>query len=57
MQDDDANFSARLEQITVADVSPASRADFERFHGPGWPSGMKVFDVIIADDDKSFPPA
>ena len=57
MQADYAHLSARLEQITVADVSPASRADFERFYGSGWPSDMKVFDVLIEDDARSIPSA
>lgn len=52
---DYVRLSAKLERITVADVSPERRPDFERFYGDGWPSDMNVFDVLTADDANSFP--
>ena len=51
---DYSNLSARLARVTVANVPPEMRSDFERYYGSGLPSDMKFFDVLDADDIKTF---
>ena len=48
-------LSARLRSLTVADVPPGLRPDFERLYGADLPADRRVFDVIEADDAKAFP--
>lgn len=50
-----AALSARLQQVTVADVPPEVRPDFERFYGTDLSADRCVFDVLEADDAQTFP--
>lgn len=49
-----AELNARLRGITVADVPAELRPEFERFYGAHLPSDRSVFDVLEADDNKTF---
>ena len=44
----------RLRRITVADVPPQLRSDFQRLYGHELPPDRNVFDVLDADDARSF---
>lgn len=43
-------LTARLERLTVADVPPEMRREFEQFYGTNIPADRTVFEVLIADD-------
>ncbi len=49
-----AQLNARLKAITVADVPPDLRADFERAYGPDLSPERVVFDLLEADDSATF---
>ena len=48
-------LGARLRRITVAQVPPELRPDFERFYGADIPADRRVFDILEEDDARAFP--
>ena len=46
--------SLRLQRVTVADVPPDLRRDFERYYGGDVPPGKRVFEILEEDDRRSF---
>jgi hypothetical protein len=48
------DLSARLRRVTVGDVPKELRPEFERFYGADVPSDQPVFDILEADDAKTF---
>ena len=49
-----AALSRRLTNLTVADVPEELRADFQRFYGRDHPADRYVFDILEADDARTF---
>jgi len=49
-------LSQRLRRVTVADVPPELRPDFQRFYGADHTADRLVFDVLDADDARAFAP-
>jgi hypothetical protein len=47
-------LSARLRRVTVADVPADLLPDFQRFYGVQHPADRLVFDVLEADDARTF---
>jgi len=50
-------LSARLQSITVGDVPPVLKSEFERLYGSDLPADRPVFDVIDANDAAAFNPS
>jgi hypothetical protein len=50
-----AALSARLQRVTVADVPPELRPDFDRFYGADLRADRCVLDILDADDAQAFP--
>jgi hypothetical protein len=48
-------LSARLRRFTVSDVPAELRPEFQRRYGTEHPAGRLVFDVLDADDARTFP--
>jgi len=48
-------LSARLRRFTVSDVPAELRPEFQRRYGTEHPAGRLVFDVLDADDVRTFP--
>jgi hypothetical protein len=49
-----AALSQRLRSLTVADVPDELRPDFQRFYGSNHSANRRVFDVLEADDTRTF---
>lgn len=49
-----ARLNRRLCSLTVADVPEDLRPEFQRFYGTDHPSDRRVFDILQADDTRSF---
>ena len=49
-------LSARLRRVTVADVPADLLPDFQRFYGVQHPPDRPIFDVLEADDARTFRP-
>jgi len=48
-------LSGRMRALTVADVPPQLRPEFERLYGTHLSADARVFDVLDADDANFFP--
>jgi mannose-6-phosphate isomerase-like protein (cupin superfamily) len=48
-------MSAKLQQLTVEQVPDDQRTSFQRLYGTALPPTMTVFEVLAADDLRSFP--
>ena len=48
-------LSVRLRRFTVSDVPAELRPEFQRRYGKEHPAGRLVFDVLDADDARTFP--